>query len=389
MSHSDTAKGIRIAQSCESDPRAAVKQFHAQVAQPDIALVLFFCSDEYDRVTLAAEMSRRFAGVQVVGCTTAGEIGPNGCRDHSIAGVSLSSSVCTATSGVVEHLQQFELDEGRLVAHELLYRLEDSAPGADRRNSFAFLLIDGLSVREELVAHALQDALGEIPVVGGSAGNGLSFANTYIYSEGRFFADSAALVVVSTPLPVRTFKTQHFLPTDERLVVTEADPAQRIVREINGLPAAGEFARTLGVAASGLGPLQFASSPVVVLIDGDYYVRSIQKVNPDGSLTFFCAIEAGVVLRVAKGVDLVANLEDALAQLREQIGPLQLVLTCDCILRKLEIVENGLTERVGDILRANNAVGFNTYGEQFCGVHVNQTLTGVALGSEPAAGYGA
>jgi len=395
MVHSDTAKGIRIAQSCESDPRAAVKEFHAQVAQPDMALVIFFCSDEYDRVTLAAEMSRRFAGVQVVGCTTAGEIGPHGCRDHSIAGVSLASSVCTATSGVVEHLQQFESDEGRLVAHELLYRLdrldrlEDDAPGVDRRNSFAFLLIDGLSVREELVAHALQDALGEIPVVGGSAGNGLSFADTYIYSEGRFYADSAALVVVCTPLPVRTFKTQHFLPTDERLVVTEADPAQRIVREINGRPAAGEFARTLGVAASELGPLQFASSPVVVLIDGDHYVRSIQKVNPDDSLTFFCAIEAGVVLRVAKGVDLVANLEDALAQLRAQIGPLQLLLTCDCILRKLEIVENGLTDRVGDILRANNAVGFNTYGEQFCGVHVNQTLTGVALGSGSAVGYGA
>lgn len=388
MVHSDTAKGIRIAQSCAYDPRAAVKEFHAQVAQPDTALVIFFCSDEYDRAILAREMSRRFAGVQVVGCTTAGEIGPNGCRDHSIAGVSLAASVCTATSGVVEHLQQFELDEGRLVAHELLYRLEDSAPGADRRNSFAFLLIDGLSVREELVAHALQDALGEIPVVGGSAGNGLSFANTYIYSEGRFYADSAALIVVSTPLPIRTFKTQHFLPTDERLVVTEADPVQRIVREINGLPAAGEYARTLGVAAGDLGPLHFASSPVVVLIDGDYYVRSIQKVNPDGSLTFFCAIEAGVVLRVAKGVDLIANLEDALAQLREQIGPLQLVLTCDCILRKLEIVEGGLTDRVGDILRANNAVGFNTYGEQFCGVHVNQTLTGVALGSG-AADHGA
>ena len=60
------------------------------------------------------------------------------------------------------------------------------------------------------------------------------------------------------------------------------------------------------------------------------------------------------------------------------------MLTCDCILRKLEIVESGLQDRVGDILRANNAVGFNTYGEQFCGVHVNQTLTGIALGSGPA-----
>ena len=57
-------------------------------------------------------------------------------------------------------------------------------------------------------------------------------------------------------------------------------------------------------------------------------------------------------------------------------------------MRKLEIVESGLTDRVGDILRANNAVGFNTYGEQFCGVHVNQTLTGVALVSG-AADHGA
>jgi hypothetical protein len=117
-----------------------------------------------------------------------------------------------------------------------------------------------------------------------------------------------------------------------------------------------------------------------VLIDGANYVRSIQKVNPDGSLKFYCAIERGVVLRVAKGIDLVANLEGALSQVRAQIGPPQLVLTCDCILRKLEIAEEGLDEAVSDLLRRNNAVGFNTYGEQFCGVHVNQTLTAIALG---------
>ena len=36
---------------------------------------------------------------------------------------------------------------------------------------------------------------------------------------------------------------------------------------------------------------------------------------------------------------------------------------------------------MSDILRRDNAIGFNTYGEQFCGVHVNQTLTAIALGS--------
>ena len=127
------------------------------------------------------------------------------------------------------------------------------------------------------------------------------------------------------------------MPTDERLVVTEADPAQRVVREINGLPAAEEYARILGIDAGELDPVHFAASPVVVLIDGANYVRSIQKVNPDGSLKFYCAIERGVVLRVARGVDLVANLETALSQVRARIGPPQLVLTFDCILRKLEI----------------------------------------------------
>ena len=115
-------------------------------------------------------------------------------------------------------------------------------------------------------------------------------------------------------------------------------------------------------------------------------MRSIQKVNADGSLKFYCAIERGVVLRVAKGVDLVRNLETALAQVRARIGPPQVVLTFDCILRKLEISQTGVEQPVADVLRANNAVGFNTYGEQYCGVHMNQTLTAVAIGSRRAAG---
>jgi hypothetical protein len=135
-----------------------------------------------------------------------------------------------------------------------------------------------------------------------------------------------------------------------------------------------------------LGPAHFAASPVVVLIDGGNYVRSIQKVNPDGSLKFYCAIERGVVLRGAKGVDLVRNLETALAQVRARIGPPQVVLAFDCILRRLEISQTGVEQPVADLLSANNAVGFNTYGEQYCGLHMNQTLTAVAIGSSRATG---
>jgi len=129
--------------------------------------------------------------------------------------------------------------------------------------------------------------------------------------------------------------------------------------------------------------LSFAASPVVVMIDGTDYVRSIQKVNDDGSLSFYCAIEEGLVLRVAHGVDLVHNLEETFAQIRKEIGSPQFVFGCDCILRNLEVTQNGLKDRVGEIFVRNNTVGFSSYGEQFRGVHVNQTLTGCAIGSAP------
>ena len=377
---------IRIAQSCAAEPRVAAEELYRGLEQPDLSLVLFFCSSAYDREALAGELRARFGRAPIVGCTTAGEIGPLGCRDGSLTGVSFAPSAGRAVIGHLDRLREFDRREGVAFARRLRRRLDDEAPQADAHNTFAFLLVDGLFGHEEQLAAALQEGIGDVPLVGGSAGDSMSFAGTYVYRDGEFVSDAAAVVLVTTPLPFMEFKTQHFEPTDERLVVTEADPAERVVSEINGLPAAEEYARMLGVDPRDLGPAHFAASPVVVLIDGGHYVRSIQKVNADGGLKFYCAIERGVVLRVARGVDLVRNLETAFAQVRARIGRPQVVLTFDCILRKLEIAQTGVEHAVADVLRANNAVGFNTYGEQYCGVHMNQTLTAVAIGSRRAAG---
>jgi hypothetical protein len=376
-------QNLRIAQSQAAEAKKAVEEFHKGVSQPNMELVLFFCSSEYDLDIIAAEMNRLFAGIQVVGCTTAGEIGPAGYLTHSLSGASFPTGSCVAVSGLLNRLSQFDITSGHNFAQTLLQQLESKSPGTSEDNSFALMLIDGLSVREEPVAHALQYALGRIPMFGGSAGDDLKFAKTYVYSDGGFHFDSAVLILITTSLPFTIFKTQHFVSTDERLVVTEADTTGRIVKEINGLPAAQEYARLVGVDVHELNPMRFAASPVVVIIDGTDYVRSIQKANPDGSLTFFCAIEEGLVFRVAHGVNLVDNLEQTFEKIREDVGEPQLVIGCDCILRNLEISQSGLKDRVGEIFKNNSTIGFSSYGEQFHGVHVNQTLTGIAIGASP------
>lgn len=362
------------------DARTAVRELHVGIQQPDTELVLFFCSSFYDLDAIADEVNRLFAGLTVVGCTTAGEIGPSGYLTHSLSGASFSSRVCSVAIGRISPLQQFDITSGRRFSQSLLQQLESHAPAADTSNCFAFLLIDGMSRREEAVARALQDGLGQIPLFGGSAGDDLKFARTWIFHENKFHSDSAVLVLASTSLPFKIFKTQHFVSEAERLVVTEADASRRIVTEINGLQAAEEYARVVGVPVSDLSPERFAASPMVVAIDGTEYVRSIQQSNPDGSLTFYCAIDEGLVLRVVRGVDLVGNLEQAFDTLRASVGPLQMVIACDCVLRNLEISQSGLKDTVGAVLHKNNAVGFSTYGEQFRGVHVNQTMTGIAFG---------
>jgi len=374
---------IRLAQSCALEARLAAEEFHAAVAQPNMELVIFFCSSEYDLNVLAEEINRLFAGVQVVGCTTAGEIGPAGYRTHSLTGASFPAGSCVAVNGLLDCLSQFDIARGHDFAQTLLQKLESKVSGASSDNTFAFMLIDGMSIREEPVTHALQYALGKIPLFGGSAGDDMKFTKTHVYSDGRFHSDSTVLILINTSLPFKIFKTQHFVSTDERLVVTEADPARRIVHEINGLSAAAEYARLVGVDVHELNSMSFAVSPVVVMIDGTDYVRSIQKANDDGNLAFYCAIEEGLVLRVAHGVDLVKNLEQTFDKIREEIGPPQLVFGCDCILRNLEISQNGLKDRVGEIFMRNNTIGFSSYGEQFRGVHVNQTLTGCAIGAAP------
>jgi hypothetical protein len=372
---------IRRAQSCAADPRQAVREFYAAVAQPDMALVLFFCSTAYDLAVLAEEMERLFAGVQVVGCTTAGEIGPAGYRDHSLAGMSFPAGPFSAVSGLLSPLQPFEPGQGQALVQELLQRLESQAPQADQGNTFAFLMIDGLSIREETVTRTLQQALGRLPLVGGSAGDGLDFGRTQLYFQGRFRSDCAILTLVSTPLPFRVFMTQHFVAEGRRFVVTEAVSAQRLVREIDGRPAAQAYAEMLGVAVQDLDPMCFATWPLVTVIAGNSYPRSISMAHADSSLSFLCAIEEGMLLQVARRTDLVAGLEQTFAAIAAAIGEPQVVIGCDCILRRLEILQGGLLERVDATFQRHRVVGFCTYGEQFRGVHINQTLTGIAIGA--------
>lgn len=370
---------IKKGASASSDPAQAVQDLTEAITQDDISLVIFFASSKYDLGELEKALDGQF-NCPVIGCTTAGEITSEvGYIDGGIVGLSFSSKHLQVHPKLISPLHLFGAVQAEKLASELRAELTLSTD-FDRTKMFSLLLIDGLSMLEELVVATLHHSLGGVDLFGGSAGDDLAFVETHVYFDGKFFKNAAVLTLFETTHPFKIFQIQHFEPTDIRLVITQSDGATRTVSEINGSPAAQEYADAIGVQVSELTSLIFADNPVMLKIGGEYYVRSIQKANPDGSLTFYCAIDDGLVLTVGRGKALVEDLQINFDQLRKELPTLKFVLACDCILRRLELQQKGLTAGIESVLKDIDFFGFSTYGEQFNGIHVNQTMTGIAIG---------
>lgn len=370
----ELAQGLMPRASVAADRVDAVAALAAALGPGPFAVVFLFVSPLADLVAVAADVGA--FGAPVVACTTAGEIGAVGYTEGEIVAVGLPARDFVATPILVPDLGA--IDPQALIGQLIRERQALARARPTWQGEFGFLLVDGLSVREDELASALSRGLGPVPLFGGSAGDGTRFERTFVIHEGQILQNAAVVTLVRTAARVKVFSLDHLVPTGARMVVTGADPALRRVHAINAEPAAAEYARILGKDPGQLTPFTFAAHPLVVRIGGAHHVRAIQQVDANGDLIFFSAIDEGVVLTLAEPQDMAAHLGAALGDLRGD-GVAPAILACDCILRRLEALEKQKTGEISAILRAHGVVGFSTYGEQLNAMHVNQTMTGVAL----------
>jgi hypothetical protein len=94
---------------------------------------------------------------------------------------------------------------------------------------------------------------------------------------------------------------------------------------------------------------------------------------------FLSAIDNGLLLTLGHEKEIVRTLDIGLSVHNDSGEAPDFILGFDCYLRKLEIEHKGLQDEASDRLRRHRVVGFNTYGEQHLGVHVNQTFVGIAF----------
>ncbi|WP_319486623.1 FIST N-terminal domain-containing protein [uncultured Cohaesibacter sp.] len=369
--------GVIVRTACVAcDAEDAVERLRQALQPDDLEIVVIFFSPRTDIAAFVARLGEGFAGTRLVGCTTAGEITQDGYAEGTIMALGFPRSHFSARSLLIDDLDNLD---SRGVVDGIIRNRNGLAAEVPRwQSEFSLLLVDGLSTCEDQLTAEISFGLGPVPLSGGSAGDGTDFARTFVLFDGKVASNAAVLIQMVSRCPIRVFKTDHLVPAETRMVVTGADPSRRVVSEINAEPAAREYARILGKDPEQLSPFIFAAHPVVVQFGGQHHVRAIQRVADNGDLVFFSAIDEGVVLTLAEPDNMVDHLEREMQALSEGGKP-DAIIAFDCILRRLEAEQKQQVGQLSRILADNRVVGFSTYGEQYNSMHVNQTLTGVAI----------
>jgi len=375
------AVGTVFASSHSEDPRTAMEEIMRQIGDDPLAGLLIFCSHRYDREALARAINLNSEGLPVIGCTSSGELTEAGYDQDSLTCIGFPRSAFHFVSHCFDDVENFDPVSAREAIRALAAIADrDSRQLGEKINHVALFLVDGLSHREELLTMTIQDALGDIPLIGGSSGDGLAFRETAIFDGGRFHQRAGVVAILSSARPMHVFKSQHYQPGASKMVVTGAISQDRIVTEINAEPAAAEYLRLAGHAGEALGVEFYAAHPPMVRAGGEYHVRSIQSANPDGSLSFYCAIDEGIVLTIGEPLDRIACMEKLFAKIRDQIGNVDRILAFDCVLNRIDAEQRQISRDVSKLYSEHRVVGFNTYGEQYHALHVNQTFSGLAIG---------
>ncbi len=164
MQHTQT-DGVVSAMSMATGAQEVAQELARQLLHPHLGFVLFFCSVEYDLQALGSALQQSFGGIHVVGCTSAGEITPEGYGRGCVTAVGFDHRHFSIAAELIDELERFSLIDAQQMVERLVGGCRSNTLAPIKGNSFALTLLDGLSSREEMVLAALSAAHGRYPTL--------------------------------------------------------------------------------------------------------------------------------------------------------------------------------------------------------------------------------
>jgi len=361
------------------------------------ALVIGYASPHLDLDKIVAQIKAEYPSVQVMICTTSGEL----CSEHK-------NFYCT-TDGAWDHIalqamgrniiRSVEIKEIPLECEDIRAGRIDKNIGqrvsrirkhiekmsvsmsVDVRDTFAYILFDGLSSSESFFFDALY-SVDKFPClfVGGSAGGKLDFKQTLIHNGTKALQNHAVIAFVKLAPNVRygVFKSENFESQGPIYRVEEGSLEMRYIDKVSDArgetkPLTQALAEYFGCSFTDL-DAKMQDYTFAIKTDGENFVRSVARIDYAANRVYlYCDVSTGEEIYLVKrnsfadktSKDFKAFLDHKPA--RPFAGWMN-----DCILRRLFNGKN--LESVRSVFDDVQIAGFSTFGETL-GLNLNQTLT--------------
>jgi hypothetical protein len=357
-----------------------------QIKQDNINLVLFFSSSSFEQRKIARAMAREakdpaFGSAVFAGCTSGVVITPAGFRENSLVAMSFRSPKLVVGLGLGKNIKENPIHAARMAVTEAAAQL-GLKPEELNEDYIGLVLIDGTCEVEEYVMLGLTETARKLRVFGGSAGDNYCFNNVFLHLNFQTFNNALILILVKTAIHFESICTSNYLPTEKKLRVTEVDSEKRIVTEFNGRPAVEEYCRAIGIKKEELQLESFVAHPLGLEVGENFYLRSPREIRENGGLKFFSRINNNTRLTVMAPGDLIKETRNAVETVRNKFFHIEAMIVFNCLLRYIESEVEKKTADISKLLQDLPVCGFNTYGEQYNGLHINQTLTMFILGKK-------
>jgi methyl-accepting chemotaxis protein len=342
-------------------------QLSASLGGKAPVLVAAFASPSVGLASVTAAAAARFPSASVIGATTSGEFTHAGDGSRTVALFALAGDF-RVFAGMASGLGA---NPERAVA-EALEGQPTQLAGYPHRTGI--VLLDPFAGHGEEAALLVAAALGDVPLVGGAAGDDLAMQKTHVALGGRESHDAIVVATIFSKDPLGVGVCHGHQPLSKPMTATRVDGS--VVLEIDGRPAWDVWREATADRAKALG-LTAEESPGAYLlrfeaglrVGHEYKVRAPLAPKPGGGILFATPLLEGTVFSIMES-DPSAQIESAVSAARAARqamggGEVAGALVFDCICRKLILGER-YAVALHDISRELGGAphaGFETYGE--------------------------
>ncbi|THB73354.1 MAG: hypothetical protein D6B25_15250 [Desulfobulbaceae bacterium] len=227
--------------------KQCTKQLEGRVAQ---AGILFTSLMDVDHAKILTGVLESFSGIELIGCTTDGEIIPgHGYLEDAIALLLLSSETVEFAAAVATNVSGDTEAAFRSAFKSCQTKLE-SEP------ALGIILPDGLSTIAVSLDQAIQRSMGSVfPVFGGTAGDSFKLTQTYQFYQDQVYTDGAPLLLFAGGVDIEMKICSGVEPLGPFLSVDRAE--KNTIFTLDGKPAAEVYKEFLGAFIEDRRSIQF------------------------------------------------------------------------------------------------------------------------------------